>query len=428
MFKSKKKLTLIILLVVIATLISTVFLTSTQLSTLAKNSIPDGLKNSIKVLVFGENYLEEISTLRNLNYNVKTLPKTQFINLDLKKIKIPGIEEDTISHYNKINKNGYMFKYKKFYINLFKEKIYITTSLGKFLLLADNFTEFNIINSNIDDYQITNILDSQTIQDNIFISIIRTDDKNDNCNYLEILKAKINDTFYNFESIIKSDKCYSDIVGAMGGRIVEYKNGILITTGATEEFSGLAQDKNSIAGKILYLEKGSKKFQIFSKGHRNPQGLIVINDKIISTEHGPYGGDEINLIKEGKNYGWPLISFGDDYELKKNINLKFKYLKKSLSNYEDPIFSYVPSSGISELIKLPNSFAKKWQDNFLISSLNGRSLYRVQLNNEFNKIFYSEKMYIGERIRDIKYYEKKNLVLLALEETGSLGILSNTNY
>ena len=428
MFKSKKKLTLIILLVVIATLISTVFLTSTQLSTLAKNSIPDGLKNSIKVLIFGENYLEEISTLRNLNYNVKTLPKTQFINLDLKKIKIPGVEEDTISHYNKINKNGYMFKYKKFYINLFKEKIYITTSLGKFLLLADNFTEFNIINSNIDDYQITNILDSQTIQDNIFISIIRTDDKNDNCNYLEILKAKINDTFYNFESIIKSDKCYSDIVGAMGGRIVEYKNGILITTGATEEFSGLAQDKNSIAGKILYLEKGSKKFQIFSKGHRNPQGLIVINDKIISTEHGPYGGDEINLIKEGKNYGWPLLSFGDDYELKKNINLKFKYLKKSLSNYEDPIFSYVPSSGISELIKLPNSFAKKWQDNFLISSLNGRSLYRVQLNNEFNKIFYSEKMYIGERIRDIKYYEKKNLVLLALEETGSLGILSNTNY
>jgi hypothetical protein len=428
MFKSKKKLTLIILLVVIAMLISTVFLTSTQLSTLAKNSIPDGLKNSIKVLVFGENYLEEISTLRNLNYNVKTLPKTQFINLDLKKIKIPGVEEDTISHYNKINKNGYMFKYKKFYINLFKEKIYITTSLGKFLLLADNFTEFNIINSNIDDYQITNILDSQTIQDNIFISIIRTDNKNDNCNYLEILKAKINDTFYNFESIIKSNKCYSDIVGAMGGRIVEYKNGILITTGATEEFSGLAQDDNSIAGKILYLEKGSKKFKIFSKGHRNPQGLIVINDKIISTEHGPYGGDEINLIKEGKNYGWPLLSFGDDYELKKNINLKFKYLKKSLSNYEDPIFSYVPSSGISELIKLPNSFAKKWQDNFLISSLNGRSLYRVQLNNEFNKIFYSEKMYIGERIRDIKYYEKKNLVLMALEETGSLGILSNTNY
>ena len=428
MFKSKKKSTLIILLVIMASLISTIFLASTQLRTLAKNSIPDGLKNSIKVLIFGENYLKEISTLRNLNYNVKTLPKTQFINLDLKKIKIPGIEEDTISHYNKINKNGYMFKYKKFYINLFKEKIYITTSLGKFLLLADNFTEFNIINSNIDDYQITNILDSQTIQDNIFISIIRTDDKNDNCNYLEILKAKINDTFYNFESIIKSDKCYSDIVGAMGGRIVEYKNGILITTGATEEFSGLAQDKNSIAGKILYLEKGSKKFQIFSKGHRNPQGLIVINDKIISTEHGPYGGDEINLIKEGKNYGWPLISFGDDYELKKNINLKFKYLKKSLSNYEDPIFSYVPSSGISELIKLPNSFAKKWQDNFLISSLNGRSLYRVQLNNEFNKIFYSEKMYIGERIRDIKYYEKKNLVLLALEETGSLGILSNTNY
>ena len=114
MFKSKKILKSIILLVIIAALILTVFLAPTQLRTLVKNSTPAGLKNSLKVLIFGESYLEEISTLKNLNYNVRILPETQFVNLDLKKIKIPGVEEDTISHYNKINKNGYMFKYKKF--------------------------------------------------------------------------------------------------------------------------------------------------------------------------------------------------------------------------------------------------------------------------------------------------------------------------
>ena len=419
MFKFKKKLKLTILLLVTMAVVLIVFSASTP------------IKQSIKNILFSQDYLDEISILKNLNYNVKTLPETQFVNLDLKKIEIPGIKEDGISHYNKLNNNGFMFKYKKFYINLFKEKIYITTSLGKFFLLDDTFTGFNIINSNINDYQITNVLDSQTIQDDIFISIIRADDKNNNCNYVEILKAKINDIFYNFKSITKSNSCYPDIVGAMGGRIVEYinndKNGILLTTGATEDSAILAQDNNSIAGKILYLEKGSKKLQIFSKGHRNPQGLIVTNGKIISTEHGPYGGDEINFIKEGKNYGWPLISFGDDYAIRKNVNLNFKYLKKSSPNYEDPIFSYVPSTGISELIELPNSFAKKWQDNFLISSLNGRSLYRVEFNNEFNKIFYSEKIYIGERIRDMKYYKKKSLILMALEETGSLGILSNIN-
>ena len=419
MFKFKKKLKLTILLLVTMAVVLIVFSASTP------------IKQSIKNILFSQDYLDEISILKNLNYNVKTLPETQFVNLDLKKIEIPGIKEDGISHYNKLNNNGFMFKYKKFYINLFKEKIYITTSLGKFFLLDDTFTGFNIINSNINDYQITNVLDSQTIQDDIFISIIRADDKNNNCNYVEILKAKINDIFYNFKSITKSNSCYPDIVGAMGGRIVEYinndKNGILLTTGATEDSAILAQDNNSIAGKILYLEKGSKKLQIFSKGHRNPQGLIVTNGKIISTEHGPYGGDEINFIKEGKNYGWPLISFGDDYAIRKNVNLNFKYLKKSSPNYEDPIFSYVPSTGISELIELPNSFAKKWQDNFLISSLNGRSLYRVEFNNEFNKIFYSEKIYIGERIRDMKYHKKKSLILMALEETGSLGILSNIN-
>ena len=91
--------------------------------------------------------------------------------------------------------------------------------------------------------------------------------------------------------------------------------------------------------------------------------------------------------------------------------------------FVEPIFSFVQSIGISEIEKIPNNFSKYWQENFLVTSLNGRKIYRIKFDDEFNKIIYMEPMFLGERIRDIKYIKKKNFIILALEETGSLGVL-----
>ena len=92
--------------------------------------------------------------------------------------------------------------------------------------------------------------------------------------------------------------------------------------------------------------------------------------------------------------------------------------------FEEPIFAFVPSIGISEIIKLPNNFSDNFVDNFFVSSLNGRSLYRIKFNENYTKVIFNEKIFIGERIRDLKYYSKMSIVLLALEEKGKLGILS----
>ena len=141
----------------------------------------------------------------------------------------------------------------------------------------------------------------------------------------------------------------------------------------------------------------------------------------MSTEHGPKGGDEINKIILGKNYGWPISSYGVSY-----ANDDLKYYKSHLeNNFQEPIFSFVPSIGISEIISLPNSFNTKWQNNFLISSLNGKSLYRVKFNDSFSKIFYKEKIFIGQRIRDLKYDSNLNIILLSLEDNGELGIIKS---
>ena len=84
--------------------------------------------------------------------------------------------------------------------------------------------------------------------------------------------------------------------------------------------------------------------------------------------------------------------------------------------------------GISELIFLPNSFHADWKDNVLVSSLNGRSIFRIKFSDKnFDKVIYIEKIFIGERIRDIKYSEYQNLIFLALEDTGVVGILDIKN-
>jgi hypothetical protein len=98
---------------------------------------------------------------------------------------------------------------------------------------------------------------------------------------------------------------------------------------------------------------------------------------------------------------------------------------KNHDGFVEPIFSFVPSIGISQIIKLPNSFNNKWKDNYLLSSLDGNSIYRIKFSENFDKIIFYETIYVGERIRDIIYEEKNKLIFLILEETASLGVIIN---
>ena len=90
---------------------------------------------------------------------------------------------------------------------------------------------------------------------------------------------------------------------------------------------------------------------------------------ILATEHGPFAGDEINKIQQGLSYGWPVSSYGEKYS-RGQSNEPPNY-KKSHKKYgfEEPIFSFIPAIGISEIIKLPNNFSEMWQDNFLIAHI-----------------------------------------------------------
>jgi glucose/arabinose dehydrogenase len=166
----------------------------------------------------------------------------------------------------------------------------------------------------------------------------------------------------------------------------------------------LAQDEKSIYGKILKINKRELlkndnekiQYEIFSMGHRNPQGLVKINDKIYSSEHGPQGGDEINLIKEKGNYGWPLESYGTRYGDGESFNKK-----ETEKIFVRPIFSFLPSIAPSSLGKCPKNLSNFYKSNICLISLSLReqSLFVILLEKENNRIQNIEKIKLSNRMR-----------------------------
>ena len=371
--------------------------------------LPDPIKSTLMIFSGKRSF----SNLFN-DYNVKFLPETQYIKINFKR---------KVLKYKKKNRNT-------FFLETYKNSIFVVTKYGEILRI--NLDQLknkskNLPYKKIETINLLNIpgyiLDTLIIEDKIYISKVS---KYKNCKKLEIFSADILDEILNFNIFKTFDECANIGIGA--GRIINYKlkdqQGILLSTADSDNDKPgqKSQDENSIFGKILFINLKSKQYKIFSKGHRNVQGLSSKNEIVISTEHGPKGGDEINKIILGKNYGWPIVSYGEPYESK-----ELKYLKShSAYNFEEPIHTFLPSIGISELMFLPDNFNLKWQNNILVTSLNGRSIYRVKFEDDtFNNIVYVEKIFIGERIRDIKYVDKLKLIIVALERTGDIGILQN---
>jgi cytochrome c2 len=170
-----------------------------------------------------------------------------------------------------------------------------------------------------------------------------------------------------------------------------------------------AQDPAMSYGKIVLIDLHDRSSRIFSSGHRNPQGLFVGASGLIwSTEHGPQGGDELNLIRDGANYGWPVATYGTDYG-SHAWPLSAVPGAHEGEGFTQPYFAWIPSIGISSLVELNGSQFKYWQGDLLIGSLVNRNLWRVRVRD--NHVVLAEPMLIGERIRDMVQGHQGELVL-----------------
>ena len=152
----------------------------------------------------------------------------------------------------------------------------------------------------------------------------------------------------------------------------------------------------SIPNDNPFINEVNAKKAIYSYGHRNPQGMVVHpkTGKIWVNEHGPRGGDEINIIEKGKNYGWPKITYGINYSGTTITN------KKALPGMEQPIYYWTPSIAPSGMTFLTSNKYKGWKNSLFIGSLKFEYLERLVIRN--NKVVKREKILdkIG-RVRDV---------------------------
>jgi glucose/arabinose dehydrogenase len=184
---------------------------------------------------------------------------------------------------------------------------------------------------------------------------------------------------------------------------------LYVTIGEGSKYKERAQDMTSSFGSVIRLNEdgsfpddnavfgGGERKELWTKGHRNGQGLAFDASRGVlwEHEHGPRGGDEINIIEKGANYGWPLASYGIDYAGAR-ITPFTEY-----SGTKQPFKYWTPSLGVSGLAVYRGSlFPADWDGDLLVGAMATRALHRVDLDgmNEVGEERYLE----GERVRDVR--------------------------
>tara|TARA_B100001250_G_scaffold355018_1_gene329259 strand:+ start:1292 stop:2566 length:1275 start_codon:yes stop_codon:yes gene_type:complete len=365
-----------------------------------------------KTFEIDEEKIEEIDTdSEEKEFHIEAEIKANSFSLKLLKVKT--LPDQSASLFISKNTNG-------------EEKFKFFTQDG-FLILENNKVKINLPSSyydkNIDSFYPSSLqggVKSVILVNDEYFALISS--KKDDCKYASLISLK------NKKEILKSE-CLPDSgkidFAGLGSAYLILEENLLLSIGAPENssqvISELAQNKDSIFGKILNIEINSLsskddaniKYNFFSIGHRNPQGLALLEGDIFSLEHGPQGGDELNKILKGKNYGWPVVSYGTKYNYGKSYSTDH-----TQSNFQAPIYFFNPAIAPSSLSKCPKNLSDYYKNNNCLMglSLAGQSILIFLLDKENNKVLSVEKIFIGKRLRHF-----------GVKESGDL-FLSNENY
>ena len=455
-----KNLIKVILVLCIFLLILVIFsLSETKLERLIKKFLPNELEDNIRSLIlyfpeknqkkdneikklreeilnlkFNETQMDlEDSYITLFNYysnNLETLIATKKKS-ELKKI---NNKEILIEHYSidKLFNGKHSTAQATIYLEQHNDNLILATGDGHFFFvnkyeLDKNVIKFKKIKSNIHEI-ITDInfftkskigIKDILINNNEVIITFPLQRKKD-CYSYTIYNSKFNFENLTFSKFFETKEC-TKTRGSnhFGGRIKSLDKNYYIFTTGDYGYTYNSQNEKNLFGKIVKIDKKTKNTEIISFGHRNPQGLFYDRPKniILSTEHGPTGGDEINLIdlnnNDKKNYGWPHSSYGTDPGggWVKNHSSK---------GYIEPIKYFVPGIAISEIIKAPKKLLNS-DNKFLIAAMGGipdggyQSLHAIELSEDRKKILDHNIIKIFDRVRDLIVLEDYNVVIGSTE-------------
>jgi glucose/arabinose dehydrogenase len=187
-----------------------------------------------------------------------------------------------------------------------------------------------------------------------------------------------------------------------GCRLLVMHDKIFISTGDAADQS-LPQNTNTLNGKILRLnldgtipvDNPIASNPIWSWGHRNPQGLVLINNKLFSSEHGPDTDDEINIIEKGSNYGWPNV--------KGYCNESSERSFCNANSVKEPIEAWSPTLAVSGIDYYESDEIPQWKNSLLVATLKNSRLYQLKLNSDKTDVIKSAEFFNSTygRIRDV---------------------------
>ena len=332
------------------------------------------------------------------------------------------------------------------YIDFYKGNLIVLSARGilafkkniedteeNFQQIKNNINEFIGINQ-FNKFRWFSLKDIFIFNNKVFISY--TEEIKEDCWNTSVIYGDINYKDIEFKKLFSPKECVhstnniDNLFNAhqSGGKILSFDDNYILLSIGDFRNRHLAQDVESVNGKIIKVNIDNGNYEIISMGHRNPQGLYFDeeNNFILETEHGPKGGDEINLIDISKinkdkiqNFGWAISSAGEHYGGKSGAN-KTRYEKYPLykshseHGFIEPLKSFVPSIGISEIVKIG-------QNKYVVISMIDKSLYFFELNKQ-KQIINLNRVKVFERVSDLRF--NNNQLFLFMEDTASIGFIN----
>ncbi len=234
----------------------------------------------------------------------------------------------------------------------------------------------------------------------------------------------------NWRTIFDAAPCipHTKTAHQSGGKMLtDGENHLLVTIGDHGGYGGWYEKDFLIApddhlGKLVRIAIETGEVETLAIGFRNSQGLARDADgNIWVTDHGPRGGDELNLLREGGDYGWPVVSYGVQYGSEIPPTIEEENMGRH-DGFQRPVFSWVPSPAISAIAVNDEEHLPLWKDDLLVASLTGDSLFRVRRHG--TDVQYVEKIELGYRIRDIEIMPDGRIALL--HDRGRIYFLSRS--